>query len=496
MKFKKINIKQIEDFKDSLISEFNLNNSFINKRRDDWILLYESNFIPDFLKSESFITYIDSQQGMGKSYLIENLLKNHLHKKNKKIDSKFDEIIILDAMEIMHLTNWKRTLSDTVYTLYKNEPSKFGNKIRSVSKFLGKVILNVAIEHDPTKLAKSSQEVLAKTKEQQNQKDYVELKAEIINFNKDILETNKPKLLVIDNLERITNRRMENLIENILYYRQLKGMIILFAIDKNEFNDLTTSTYLNNIWEKIIKGKFYVLEPTITSFLKEKNMIDDSFDFDEEFLLALETISSMEKMKRSKKLSIRSLMNLFDALGDEEVNILKNLLKKINTVFSAFPFKDFLISLVIINYFYSKSTNQEIFSLLNKDFLNATKWDSDFQTKIVEYINKKLVIDRGYGIAFPYDSYSVEELDFLENNTTFGYEGYYNENYDGYSKIVDVFDERSGRMLINPLFPYQEINRKYGITSGKIGISIDDSLVMFNSIIYFSDIRHFKLDSL
>lgn len=282
---KEIDIKKIGVFKKSIDrgidTKRNEFNSILKERKH-----YES---IESIKYSSSTTYLDALWGAGKTYFLEKLIEHD--------NFKNEGVLILDSWDIknggtfdsvlsMHLFEGeeekvKEILIEKLKDFYIEEEDRksfFAWKTKQVISSLDlKIHLGVTsltlkgeniakIFSGPEwkrKIDSKKKNVKEEIKERSIKEAYESV---LLNFLREKF-SKKNKYVFIDNLERLSSKDRQDIINTVLSWSRIPGISFIFLIDIHKVN---MEKYTEeNFWEKIANGQNYKLINDWENFIKE-----------------------------------------------------------------------------------------------------------------------------------------------------------------------------------------------------------------------------------
>ncbi len=370
-----LNIKKPNYLNSSLVKTNSDNlfyNSFLKKIEASWFnknldinkandLLEITNsdktikFIPDALKNLSLITYIDAPWGSGKTYFIESFLdwksKNNnltINFKNK-IELKKIEIDLIDAWEIYN----KQKIEDILIDIFKIDYEKFkewlkNNKSNLEAKIdpktpkekrktLGwKVARTISIPFYKTLQSVGSNfiniekflEAIPEIKEvwEDEYSSLVEkLKLKdredksILNFIvslyiEDLYKDNN-KIIVLDNIERLSSKNRLDVINKILNWANISGITFIFLTNFEKIKISSVSE--EDFWNKISLYETFKLENDWKLYLDEYEHKDFTLKNHQDLLSLIKTLIPSFFDSNKDDTDIREIKKLLDNWNDK-----------------------------------------------------------------------------------------------------------------------------------------------------------------------------------
>ncbi len=365
------------------------------------------NFIPDSLKNKSLISYIDAPWGSGKTKFIEEYITWSLD--NSELFNKID---VIDAWEVYNGQN----INDILWKIFRIDPEDKDlskaikgvvNKNTSNStarmKFLGKVALNATmpvvgitikgfkktIEHINSEVNPNKQKFLSLIKKDCDENQKTEILSLAIQEVIELKSKNWDRLIVLDNIERLSSANRLDVINKILNWASLKGITFIFLTNFERIK--LTKVFEEDFWNKISLQETFKLSNNWNSYLRNYEYEINGNKFilkDHEKLLALiEDLIPTFFSENNDSMDIREIKKLLDNWKDKnsnqsEVKLIESFLQHlVNENMSG------LDKYFIINRSISLLTDEEKYWEL---------WENDFKEKLGSLIpgeisNKPLI---------------------------------------------------------------------------------------------------------
>ncbi len=298
------------------------------------------NFIPDSLKNKSLISYIDAPWGSGKTKFIEEYVSWSLT--NSKLFNKID---IIDAWEVYNGQN----INDILWKIFKIDPkdkklskgidkalNKYTNNSTARMKFLGKAALNVTMPVVGITIegAKKTFKYMKSEINPEKQKflslikgDFDEnQKTEILSLAiQEVIESNSKnwdRLIVLDNIERLSSVNRLDVINKILNWASLKGITFIFLTNFERIK--LTKVFEEDFWNKISLQETFKLSNNWNSYLRNYEYEINGNKFilknHEKLLALIEDLIPTFFSENNDSMDIREIKKLLDNWKDKNNN--------------------------------------------------------------------------------------------------------------------------------------------------------------------------------
>lgn len=455
-------IKTYQYFLDTLYQEYNKfvsNKKIITKEWEEInkdLKELDGKFIPEELYYNSPKTIIDAPWGVGKTYFMEQLVKN-IH--NGKLDfSNFSRIYKIDAIQFFDGENG----TSGIYDFFVKKILKIDNvDSKKIRKWFNSHSHEFSIGIGG--LLSFSYKISDKKQENKNE-DFFKV---IEKYDEIILSLeNKPMIIFIDNIERIENDYWL-IIREIHRFSRLQNMIIIFNINSKALKDKNE----NREWSmtKFIDIVGFTLETGLKK-ITDDNMIIIDETKDKIFKSMIDYSKITATNREYKNILIFHNENYHNNMK-KEFNSIYNALSFMNSTFGSNVikisdhFKDaFNLSIEKLNMIY----NNFLYVVTQKSSLNNgtfLQWDEVSDEKFNE-------IRKFYGIYYAYyDNQFYTSIDALKKIFTECYSLLKNNFIDEFEKKHPENEEIKNIKNALPLDEISELiiewllNNKNGIKS-------------------------------
>ncbi len=278
-----------------------------SSEKDEQKILETSNLniTLDNLKNKSLISYIDAPWGSGKTYFIENLVKWIKFKTNEKDEIKFKfnqeesylDINVLDAWEIYSSSN----ITDVLFKIYsinfdelnnfleknniseKIESNIKKNRLNFLKRFSLKEVnfnINLPFVSIGTKIGinkKESKELVSKISNSLKEYNDEDILISIYVSYLEHKYRNNNKLVILDNIERLSSQNRLDIINKILNWANISGTTFLFLtnFEKIKF----TKLFEEDFWNKISLQETFKLINNWETYVEQYKI--DNFELSE-----------------------------------------------------------------------------------------------------------------------------------------------------------------------------------------------------------------------
>ena len=322
-------------------------------------------------------------------------------------------------------------------------------------------------------------------------KEYQEYKNLIFNFKKSLFNDNKPKVIVIDELDRCKPTYAIELLETIKHFFGVKNIIFVFLVNKKQLQSIVSTSYLQDdecseYFEKFFDIQFNLPELEYEDFIQiEYNNYNQ-----------LETYKAYEKNIQNGYLFSEDTIKIYESLFLDAFNSNcdSSIVSPRNFIKSFKKFKILLSSLSIWERASYPLMIVLILYFIKEEFFNKIKNDGkNVENKVInnnkEDVSIALLCFKTFFEYSTGEKIGKEQLNLKEIISS--YQGYkIKDKYfaDIYYKILlqvlffetgEIRKRRDIPYLLNYLTLGESVNIDNDL---RIGVKIDNKQIVFNEI--------------
>lgn len=435
--------------------------------------------------------FIDAPWGMGKTFF-SKALKEKIEEGNKKRGEEI-KLININAWETDYFSDPMKSI---IGELKINESIGQDSEKEAEQISLAKIIsvfspiFNLAYRVDIKEIYQFLEKIF-KENSFEKIKEYQEYKNLIFNFKKSLFNDNKPKVIVIDELDRCKPTYAIELLETIKHFFGVKNIIFVFLVNKKQLQSIVSTSYLQDdecseYFEKFFDIQFNLPELEYEDFIQiEYNNYNQ-----------LETYKAYEKNIQNGYLFSEDTIKIYESLFLDAFNSNcdSSIVSPRNFIKSFKKFKILLSSLSIWERASYPLMIVLILYFIKEEFFNKIKNDGkNVENKVInnnkEDVSIALLCFKTFFEYSTGEKIGKEQLNLKEIISS--YQGYkIKDKYfaDIYYKILlqvlffetgEIRKRRDIPYLLNYLTLGESVNIDNDL---RIGVKIDNKQIVFNEI--------------
>lgn len=435
--------------------------------------------------------FIDAPWGMGKTFF-SKALKEKIEEGNKKRGEEI-KLININAWETDYFSDPMKSI---IGELKINESIGQDSEKEAEQISLAKIIsvfspiFNLAYRVDIKEIYQFLEKIF-KENSFEKIKEYQEYKNLIFNFKKSLFNDNKPKVIVIDELDRCKPTYAIELLETIKHFFGVKNIIFVFLVNKKQLQSIVSTSYLQDdecseYFEKFFDIQFNLPELEYEDFIQiEYNNYNQ-----------LETYKAYEKNIQNGYLFSEDTIKIYESLFLDAFNSNcdSSIVSPRNFIKSFKKFKILLSSLSIWERASYPLMIVLILYFIKEEFFNKIKNDGkNVENKVInnnkEDVSIALLCFKTFFEYSTGEKIGKEQLNLKEIISSYqGYkikDKYFTDIY--YKILLQVLFFETGeirkRRDIPYLLNYLTLGESVNIDNDlRIGVKIDNKQIVFNEI--------------
>lgn len=386
--------------------------------------------------------FINAPWGMGKT-LFANSLQEYLSKNYGDINKLYINSWKMDFYNEPLKALIAEMSEDKIISVETTEKAKqFLKNCRKI--FFGKILKNLLLKK--FKLTEKDIEEIKNffnglnTSELEDYKNYKNLLAEF----KDILsKEEKPKIIIIDELDRCRPDYAIELLEIIKHIFDVKNIIFLFLINKEQLANIVSTIYMNSDLSIKYFEKFYDIELNLPE-ANYKELEEPEFKIVNSFQEYQVDIIKGNNFSNKRDLIIQKIFldmafvirnNLYIENSDISIRSIKKLLKKFSILKDSLSEEEkeqYILILLLIAHFFVKELKLRGILDNRKPILIII--ERYLEKQGIVYPDKDIILE-----AIENNSILNNNVDILNSNSKYFYK---NINYKNINYYIDISGKR------------------------------------------------------